>query len=193
MLLTIIFKCFEDEYMETVETNDTKGWIIGAIVLVVVVGGGWWMIKNSKASSTVVGDESAVVEEGDNMVDVEASGEEKVAKAPAKAAEAPAKAVVTTEAKGESVSTKDQAAGAEVMVDAMTLSAASWVAIKDTKGVLGAAWFPSYATKGSVSLLRNTVAGATYQAVVYVDDGDKKFDMHKDTLVSGVGSSFVAK
>ncbi|MBI5003489.1 hypothetical protein HZC00_00125 [Candidatus Kaiserbacteria bacterium] len=178
--------------METVETNDTKGWIIGALVLVVVVVGGWWMIKNSKASSTVVGDAASTTEEttGDNMVNVVAMNDDTAAPTPTPTPTHPA---VTTEARGESVTMQDQSAGTEATIASMKLSAASWVAIKDAKGVLGAAWYPSYATKGSVSLLRKTVAGTTYQAVVYVDDGDKKFDMHKDTLVTGVGSSFVAK
>jgi len=182
--------------METVETNDTKGWIIGAIVLVVVVVGGWWMIKSSKPSSAVIGDNASTTEEGagDNMVDMEAvAGEEKAA--PTAVAAAPAaEATVTTVAKGdETVSVGDQTAGETVTVASMKLSAASWVAIVDGGRVLGAAWYPSYATKGEVSLLRGTVAGKTYQAVVYVDDGDKKFDMHKDALVSGVSASFMAK
>jgi len=181
--------------METVETNDTKGWIIGAVVLVVVVVGGWWMIKNSKPSSAVVGDNAAVIEEGagDNMVDVEAmAGKEGATPvAPAPASET---MTVTTVAKGdETVSVQDQAAGGKVAVASMKLSAASWVAIVDGGRVLGAAWYPSYATTGSVELLRDTVAGKTYQAVLYVDDGDKKFDMHKDMLVSGVSTSFMAK
>jgi len=182
--------------METVETNDTKGWIIGAIVLVIVVVGGWWMIKHSKASSTVVGDMASSTDAvGDNMVDTNTV----VDMAPV-AGNAPAevKTIVTTVAKGETLSMKDQTAGASVAIDSMKLSAPSWIAIKDAKGILGAAWYPAGATTGTVSVLRSTKTGSTYQAVVYVDDGDKKFDMHKDTLVMGadgsaVSSSFVAK
>lgn len=175
--------------MEMVETNDTKGWIIGAIVLVVVIAGGWWLIKHSKASSSVVGTDmgstttetSAKV--GDNMpIDTAVT----------------ANTTITTTAIGESVSVQDQRATSSVMVASMSLSKASWIAIKDAKGILGAGWFPAGATAGAVPLLRATKAGESYQAVIYADDGDKQFDMHKDSLVmstdgSPVASSFMAK
>ena len=182
--------------METAETNDTKGWIIGAIVLVIVVGGGWWMLKNSKASSSVVGDkmgtstEEVVLGDDTEMKDTDT--------AVTVSTTAPAKTSVTTAADGEKVSVKDQAAGSAVAIDSMNLVKTGWVAIKDVKGILGAAWYPAGTTVGTVPLLRPTVAGGAYQAVIYVDDGDKKFDMYKDTLVMGtdgspVAASFLAK
>ena len=36
----------------------------------------------------------------------------------------------------------------------------------------------------SVELLRNTEEGGTYYAVIYVDDGDKKFDHKIDLLAT---------
>ncbi len=63
--------------------------------------------------------------------------------------------------------------------------------------ILGAAWFPSSATSGSVKVQRATQAGKTYSVVIYVDDGDKKFDYKKDQLITAdggpVGSSFSAQ
>jgi len=176
--------------METVETNDTKGWIIGAIVLVVVVGGGWWMIKHGKASSSVIGKEASTTEAvtGDNYP---VQDEGAVIKINTNAAVAHTTATIA--ASGEKVSVQDQAGGSSVAIASMNLTKASWVAIKDVKGILGAAWYPAGATSGTASLLRPTVKGGAYQAVVYVDDGDKKFDMHKDTLVTGVEASFTAK
>lgn len=172
--------------METVETNDTKGWIIGAIVLVVVIVGGWWMIKHSSTSSTVVGDMSSTTIETIGMTDnmpTTTSG---------------STMTVTTSASGEKVALVDQRATTSVMIASMHITKASWIAIKDVKGILGAAWFPAGTTSGMVELLRPTVTGGAYQALIYIDDGDKQFDMHKDAMVmdadgSPVAASFVAK
>lgn len=169
--------------METVETNDTKGWIIGAVVLVAVIAGGWWLIKHSKATSSVVGsDTSSSTTEtsgtvGDNMpIDMAVT----------------ANTTMTTTASGETVSAKDQPAASSVMIASMSLTKASWIAVKDAKGILGAGWFPAGATAGAVPLLRATKAGESYQAVIYVDDGDKQFDMRKDSFVMGADGSPVA-
>ena len=104
-----------------------------------------------------------------------------------------------TVASGETISVNDQTAGMSVVVGAVTLTKPSWVAIRDTKGwVLGAAWLSASATAVSVPLLRATKTGETYQAVIYVDNGDKMFDLHADSLVTAsenapVSATFNAK
>jgi hypothetical protein len=87
-------------------------------------------------------------------------------------------------ASGETITVNDQAAGMNVVVTNVTLIKPSWVAIRDTRGwILGAAWFAAGAENVSVPLLRGTVAGQTYQAVIYVDNSDKTFDLHTDSIV----------
>ena len=79
------------------------------------------------------------------------------------------------------------------MISDARLMHPSWIAIKDTKGwVLGAGWFNASVEAVKVPLLRNTVAGETYQAVIYVDNGDKRFDLHADTLLVGLDNAPVA-
>jgi hypothetical protein len=85
---------------------------------------------------------------------------------------------------GETVSAEDQAPGTSVALSQVTLKRPSWVAIKDTNDwILGAAWFYTSGENFSVPLLRATKLGEVYQAVIYVDNGDKKFDRHIDTLL----------
>ena len=106
---------------------------------------------------------------------------------------------MTTATMGEAVTVPDQPAGTKVAIASMTLTRRSWVAIKDMNGsILGAGLFPASATSGSVPLLRRTEAGKRYEVLIYVDDGDKRFDLHKDMLVtdtdgSPVSSTFIAQ
>jgi hypothetical protein len=88
---------------------------------------------------------------------------------------------------GETVTVQDQAAGPSVSVASVTLNQMGWVAIRDADGrVLGAARFDAgtYANV-SVPLLRATVAKSSYQVLLYIDDGDRQFDLHKDILITG--------
>ncbi|MDO8552419.1 MAG: hypothetical protein Q7S01_02700 [bacterium] len=88
---------------------------------------------------------------------------------------------------GEFVSVNDQKAGSQVQVASLTLLEMGWVGIRDKDGrVLGAGRFEAGSYKDvNVPLLRATVAGESYQALLYVDDGDRQFDLHKETLISG--------
>ena len=106
----------------------------------------------------------------------------------------------TVAAAGESVTAGDQKAGQSVMVDSVSAEHLTWVAVRDSKGwVLGAARVEAGAHNDlSVPLLRATAAGGDYEVVLYVDDGDKLFDLHKDTLITNtndgaVSATFVAK
>jgi hypothetical protein len=100
---------------------------------------------------------------------------------------------------GEAVSVGDQPAGSYVMVKSVTLPQMGWVAVRDSSGrTLGAARFEAGTYSAvQVPLLRNTVSGEHYQVLLYIDDGDKVFDLHKDTLVmnadgSVAGTTFTA-
>lgn len=100
---------------------------------------------------------------------------------------------------GENLSVQDQPAGSYVMVTSATLPQVGWVAIRDSNGrILGAGRLDG-GVHGAVQvpLLRNTESGQKYQALVYTDDGDKAFDLHKDTLLmnsdgSVAGTTFSA-
>lgn len=73
----------------------------------------------------------------------------------------------------------DQPAGNKVVITFLNLEKESWVAINEDKGgkpgnILGAQKFPAGKTeKGEVELLRNTVPGKIYYAIVRSDDGVK--------------------
>ena len=161
------------------EMNKITQWVlIGAAVLILLVGGGWLAFRgenpepttNTNATTTP----STSTVSGNNMPD----------------------GTVQSESDGESVTVTDQAAGTSVAIESMGLTRASWIAVRDDKSILGAAWFPSNATTGAVKLRRATMAGEEYRVVIYVDDGDKKFDFKKDQLItagdSPVGTSFTA-
>ena len=99
----------------------------------------------------------------------------------------------TTASMGEAVTVADQKAGYSVDISDMTVARKSWVAIKDPEGsILGAGLFAPGTTSGTVSLLRATEAGKRYEAVIYVDDGDKAFELHKDMLVTGADGTPVS-
>lgn len=168
------------------ETNNVTQWvIIGAAVIVLVVGGAWLAMRGgatepaldttANTSSTTVSTTPAVVESTNNVP----------------------KGTVTATSDGESVSVANQPAGTSVALSSMSLTHATWVAVRDDMSILGAAWFPSSATAGTVELQRGTQSGKSYRVVMYVDDGDKKFDMHADQLITAgsgpVGSSFDAQ
>lgn len=80
-----------------------------------------------------------------------------------------------------------------VVVASVTLNQSSWIAIRDESGsILGAGLFPAGTqTDVSVPLLRGTEAGQHYQVLIYVDDGNKQFDFHKDALLTGADGSVV--
>ncbi len=91
------------------------------------------------------------------------------------------------DAGGESVNVADQPAGMEVKISSLSLSEMGWVGVRDSEGrVLGAGRFDAGSFKNvSVPLLRATAIGESYQVLLYADDGDRQFDLHKDVLVTG--------
>jgi len=100
---------------------------------------------------------------------------------------------------GEAVSAGDQPAGSIVVVKSVTLSELGWVAVRDSNGrILGATRVDVGAHEAvQVELLRNTTTGEHYQVLLYTDDGDKAFDLHKDTIVTNsdgsvAGAAFTA-
>jgi cytoskeletal protein RodZ len=92
----------------------------------------------------------------------------------------------------------NQPAGNMAKIDNVALTFDGWVVVQEqvtgTAGwILGAQRFDkgTYAG-GQVELLRATKAGLTYKVMLYTDDGDKMFDMKKDTVAMDGGAAVVA-
>lgn len=97
-----------------------------------------------------------------------------------------------------SVSVSNQAPGLSVSIDSVSLQNPGWVAIHDDRdgkpgNILGAAWLPE-GNHGhvSVDLLRSTVSGRWYHAVLHSDNGDKTFDYKVDTAILDASSTPIA-
>ena len=94
----------------------------------------------------------------------------------------------------DTVEVSAQKAGDTVHLTKVVLTNSGWVAIHEraTDGtlgaILGAARFDTGIWQGEVVLLRTTVSGRQYNAVVYHDDGDKEFDFKKDIVVMRDGA-----
>jgi len=96
---------------------------------------------------------------------------------------------------GNSVSVSDQAPGSTVTVASVSMDKRGWVVIhQDDHGapgwVLGAHRLtPGSYTNEVVDLLRASVPGSVYYAMLHSDDGVDTFDLHKDLpITDGVGN-----
>jgi len=88
----------------------------------------------------------------------------------------------------DSVDIDDQNAGSFVKITSVTLGRPGWVVIhEDSNGklgnALGAQLYREGWSIGTVELLRNTVAGNTYFAVLYNDNGNKAFELGVDAMI----------
>lgn len=80
----------------------------------------------------------------------------------------------------------DQKAGARVVVDGINVSQPVWVVVsEDSNGrparILGAQVFKPGEYIGEVALLRATIPGNVYHAIIYTDNGDGVFDYKEDS------------
>jgi len=99
-----------------------------------------------------------------------------------------------------SLSVASQKAGETVALGATTYPAKEgWVVVRDYANgaagkILGAARYnlDDGLLPTSVSLLRSTIAGNSYQVQFYTENGDKAFDTKSDTPVSGGEATFAA-
>ena len=158
----------------TIDLNDTGNRIIAGILLAFIFVGGWWLIARSISTSDASDTKTSV------ETPTTTSSEENSATA------APVGDTPTIAASNESIDVVDQPAGKSVSVKKAKLAQTSWIAVRDGNGrTLGAARFePGTHENVAVPLLRGTVAGQSYQVLMYVDDGNKKFDLHEDILVT---------
>jgi hypothetical protein len=159
------------------DMNDTGNRVIAGIVVVLIVIGAWYLGTTFKASS---GKKTATTSTSTQNAPSTSS-------ASASANANPQNVTVS----GSAVSVKDQPAGSVVVVASATLPQMGWVAVRDADGkTLGAARLDAGTHEAvQVPLLRNTETGQKYQVLLYIDDGDKMFDLHKDTLVMNADGS----
>jgi hypothetical protein len=90
------------------------------------------------------------------------------------------------------LSINSQAAGKTVAVSKAVVSKPTWVVVYESLNgqpgrALGASLFFSGTQTGSVSLLRATTAGKTYLATLQTDNGNRKFELHQDPMVTDGG------
>jgi len=92
----------------------------------------------------------------------------------------------TTSGGDEYIIVPDQEVGGEVFVQNTNIAKAGWVVIHELtsegalSNALGAQRFDAGNHSGKVSLLRVTEANVEYAAVLYRDNGDKRFDLDLD-------------
>lgn len=161
--------------------------VIIGVVLALIVGlslGYGWGRQTSGAGDMVMSDESVAT----------------TATSTGKLLGSNGTAIAGTVAEGNSVTVVDQPAGMNVRIKSVTLSEEGWVAVRDGSGItLGAALFPTGThTDVSVSLLKPTRAGQSYQALIYFDDGTKTFNLKTESIVldpdgSVAGATFEAQ
>jgi len=102
------------------------------------------------------------------------------------AIEVNASSTSSVEGKG-SISTIDQPANKTASIKSVMFANPGWVVIREERdgapgNILGAQWFISGTYDDQfVELLRPMIAGGTYYAALYNDDGDKLFNYKKDT------------
>jgi len=161
----------------SIDLNSPSNRIVAGIILALVFIGGWWLIARNASFSSDLSDTKA----GDN---VGATSSDRVQ--PGSVLGPLSDETPTITASTESIDVQDQGAGMSIQVKKASLVQIGWIAVRDGNGrTLGAGRFePGVHADVEVPLLRTTEAGQSYQALIYVDDGDKEFDLHKDILVT---------
>jgi len=112
------------------------------------------------------------------------------------AAERPGAVSGTILAGEHAIYVRDQAPGFSVAVEMAVFAKDGWVAVhEDAEGapgnILGAGRFPAGEHSGEVELLRATVPGGNYYAMLHEDDGDGVFDFSKDMPVRDTAGNIV--
>ena len=168
----------------------TAGIFIAGVVVGLIIGWGWFSLGDRDTASvatTTGGQTTSSSSENSTMPDTgtvgtSVSGTPTTATMPA----------ATASSNGISISS--QTAGITVAVNSISVSVPTWVVIfQNNSGkpgnALGAQMFFPGQTSGSVALLRDTIAGQSYLAGEYVDNGDHQFSKQSDTQVTTVAGT----
>ena len=176
--------------------------IIGVLVLIILVGGAVMLGSRGSSPTTSMSDVSGV---STSSADVTAQagatavGSTLQNTASARQKSAPSAQLATVTSGGDAVSVVDQSAGNSVVVKSVSLSKLGWVAVRANGWILGAQRLQAGTYSNvTVSLLRATKAGNSYEVVLYYDNGDKVFNLHTDTIVTkadgtDLSAAFLAK
>jgi len=168
--------------METEESQTQRYVIIAILAFLVGFGSAWlWLdrgISNDIQSGQLEGDATSTPTLGENpsgSIDTTNN-------------------IVTTG--GDSVTVSDQKAGTEVVLSGVSFEKGGWVAIhEDDNGklgkILGVQLFDAGKGVGIVELLRGTLPGNTYYAVLHNDNGDRAFDPKIDLPIIGTNNSLI--
>ena len=164
------------------DMNDTGNRVIAAIVIVLLIIGAWYLGHITVVSPVPGGDETGTV-----STTTSASSTSSVTTGTISTQTG----IPPVQTGGNAVSVGDQPAGMLVSVSSVTLPQAGWVAVRGSDGrTLGAGFFPAGTSSNVVvDLLRGTISGQRYQVLLYTDDGDRQFDLHKDTLIMNADGS----
>ena len=164
----------------SIDLNDTSNRIIAGIALALIFIGGWWLIARN-SMDTKGGDSTSTTTEN-----AAPTGNVGSKVTPGSLLGPTTDDAPIIAGSDESLDVADQPAGMSVMVKSTKLVQTGWVAVRDSSGrTLGAGRFEAGVHMNiEVPLLRATTAGERYQALIYVDDGDKAFDLKKDILVT---------
>jgi len=89
----------------------------------------------------------------------------------------------------------DQAPGKSVTVSSASLDGAAWIVVREMVdgipgSILGAQYLEVSGDDILVELLRGTVEGGRYQALLWRDNGDRLFDYEADTPIVGTEAGF---
>jgi hypothetical protein len=169
------------------QTNSNKHVIEGLIAIVVLAGLTWFIISGRQASAPNMTDTSSGTNTQTNT-DGNTSSSTQI----------PA---TTTPSGNDVVVVSTQSAGTKtITIDNVNLSKPGFVVIgvaDSDAALLGSSKLLSAGTKQDleITLTRALDSNHTYVALIYQDDGNKKFDQLKDTMLSGKGTSskFTAK
>ncbi|RJR14114.1 hypothetical protein C4585_00765 [Candidatus Parcubacteria bacterium] len=148
--------------------------LIGGAAALVIIGALWFMTRDAEAPTAETGNQNTVANETTNE-----NNESTLPTTPSRTSD------------DESITVEDQAATSSVKISSVTFAETGWVAVRDDRGwTLGAKRFePGTHTDVIMTLLRATEAGQRYQALLYIDDGDGKFDLEKEILLTRSGGS----
>ncbi len=189
-------------------TNGASTYIITAIISFAIGFGSAWLIYNKKTATvsdkklvttteiqdTTVGTDESVKIDNSNIIK---GAKIEIVPATKSTIKPSTVTIIPIPSINSAIVVSNQVAGKEVNVGKITISKPAWVAITDvyedgsTGYILGAKLFDVGTNFGVVELLRGTVAGKTYAAIIREDNGDESFDPKLDLPLKDSSGSIV--
>jgi hypothetical protein len=159
----------------------TTGIFVAGVIVGLIIGWGWFSL----------GDDTEKVAATDTATKSSSSSETASTQKTNGAATGSVKTTPNVPASTALTVPSAQNAGLQVAVSNIAVAVPTWVVIFESSGgkpgnALGAKMFFPGENSGVVELLRATVAGQTYYAGEYIDDGDHIFSKQNDTQVMSV-------